>query len=264
MGSIFNLQVANSSTYADQLAIQLGLFQDRLAGETADHFLDRLYSSAYSRRDHTLEGTINNIAYQLGLSSQVGLTVTGQDPGTIINVGAGQITFTPTTGAQIIVSTVTISNDNMWVWCTLGEVASSINQIANLTATTVVPDTLAIQLVPQTSINCSIAESVSGASSFLDFDNITIGSELFSNPVPDYELDYSVGALTFSSAPASGTKISYIYNIAPFNMACSQVGVINLTDPALQTTALCPDGSMVYQMREFNQAILQADNCYWG
>ena len=35
MGSLFNPQVYNSTTYVDQLAVQLGLYQDRLTGETA-------------------------------------------------------------------------------------------------------------------------------------------------------------------------------------------------------------------------------------
>ena len=47
-----NLQRYNSTTYVDQLALQLGLYQQRLPEENAASFLDRLYAAARSRRDH--------------------------------------------------------------------------------------------------------------------------------------------------------------------------------------------------------------------
>jgi len=94
-------------------------------------------------------------------------------------------------------------------------------------------------------------------------DWIIVGTELFSVPVGLYTLTQD-GSLVFAAAPPQGTTISYIYNLSPFYLTCSEVGVINLMDPALQTTALCPDGSLVHQVQEFVQQILTQDPCYWG
>jgi hypothetical protein len=265
MGSFFNPLTFNSTTYVDALAIQLGLFQDRMVGETSDHFLDRLYSAAYNKRDHTLEGTINNISYQLGLSLQAGIVVTPTNPLTVITVSVGRITFAPASGSPLVIPTVSISPDDMWEWRSLSDVVLDINNLSSgaLTATLQIPDALAIQLVPQCSLKCSVAENVVNTTSQLNNTGIVVGSELFNVAVPAYTIT-TAGALTFASSPPAGTTISYMYNMSPFILTCSPVSVINLMDPALQDTAVCPDGSLVYQVREFNQQILTLDSCYWG
>ncbi len=50
MGSLFNPQVYNSTTYVDQLAVQLGLYQDRLTGETAGAQLGTARTTSLSFR----------------------------------------------------------------------------------------------------------------------------------------------------------------------------------------------------------------------
>lgn len=262
MGQLFNPQVYNSTTYADQLAIQLGLYQDRLTGETADAFLDRLYSAAASRRDHTMEGVVNDIAYHLGLSVQAGIVIQSPNPSTVISVSAGQLTI-GTGSTAVTIPTVTIDSDDFWNWRMLSDIVADINAKTSCTATLQIPDTYAIELVPQSSLGCSVAEPVTAAVSQLKHSGIVVGSELFSGTVPSYTLS-SNGKLKFASTPTAGTTISYIYNLSPFMLTCSQVSVISLMDPALKTTALCPDGSMVYQVREFVQQILAQDPCYWG
>lgn len=262
MGSLFNPQAYNSTTYADQLALQLGLYGDRLTGQTADSFLDQIYSAAAARRDHSMEGVINDIAYHLGLSVQAGITVTAPDPSTVIAVSAGHLTVT-VGGATVTIPTVTYDPDDFWDWRMLSEVVTDINSKTSCTATLNIPDTFAIELVPQSSLGCSVAESVTATVSQLEHTGVVVGSELFNIAVPNYTLT-SGGSLNFVSTPTSGTAISYIYNLSPFTLTCSQVSVINLMDPALQTTAVCPDGSMVYQVREFVQNILAQDPCYWG
>ncbi len=262
---MFNLQLVNSTTYADQLAVQLGMFQDRMVGETSDRFLDRLYSAAYNKRDHTLEGTINNISYQLGLDIEAGIIITSEDPLTVVTVSAGQIKFAPSSGPAIIIPTAIISPDSMWEWRNLSDVVSDINTLSAgvLTAVLKTTDALAIRLIPQCSLNCSIAEAITSTNSQLNNTNIIVGSELFNVPVPAYTIT-AFGVLTFASAPPAGTAVSYMYNLSPFILTCSPVSVINLMDPVLRDTAVCPDGSLVYQMREFNQQILAFDSCYWG
>ena len=42
MASSFNLQPFNATTYVDQLALQLGLYQQRLSEENAASFLDHV------------------------------------------------------------------------------------------------------------------------------------------------------------------------------------------------------------------------------
>jgi hypothetical protein len=257
MGS-FNLQPYNSTTYADQLAIQLGLLGDRLPSETADSFLDRLYGAAYSRRDHTLEGVINDMVYRLGLSVQAGVLITSPDPSTVITSSAGQLSIGST-----IIPTATIDPDDFWSWRMLSAVVLDINTLTASRAVLQIPDAFAIQLVPQSSLGYSVAEPIIASRGMLSKTGIVIGSELFSTSVGDYVLK-SNGSLIFSTTPPQGTTISYIYNLSPFFLTCSEVSVINLMDPALQTTAVCPDGSLVHQMQEFVQQILTQDPCYWG
>ncbi len=270
MGSLFNPQAYNSTTYVDQLSILLGLYQDRLPGntaaqqlgESASAFLSSLYKAASERRDHTIEGFINDVAAHLGLNVQPGVLITPPDQTTVITVSGGRITFVDGS-TTVIIPTVTIDPDDFWKWRMLSDVVSDINTLTTCVATLQIPDTYAIQLVPQSSLGCSVGETVTNASSTLNHSGIVVGSELFNLPVPKYTLTSS-GSLNLSASPTAGTKISYIYNLAPFILTCSEVSVISLKDPALQTTALCPDGSMVYQVREFVYQILAQDPCYWG
>ena len=261
--SFFAPQKFNSTTYSDQLSVLMGLYQDRQAGETADLFLDRLYSAAYSRRDHTMEGTINEISDLLGLNIQAGILVTPANPSTVIQVSAGQITLTLGTAIATI-PTVTITPDGFWSWNYLSSVVDSINSqtIVPVVATLQIPDTYAIQLVPQSSLGCSLSEPIEGTTIQLKYSGVAVGSELFNNPVPPYTLS-SNGSLVFTSAVPSNTTVCYIYNLSPFILTCSEVSVINLMDPALATTAKCPNGAIVYQVREFNQDILAQDPSYW-
>ena len=270
MASLFNPIAYNSTTYVDQLSILLGLYQDRLPGntaaqqlgESASEFLRSLYQAASERRDHTIEGFINDVAAHLGLSVQPGVLITSPDPSLVITVSAGQIIFVY--GIHTVtIPTVTIDPDDFWKWRMLSDVVSDINDQTICSATLQIPDTYAIQLVPQSSLGCSVGESITNASSILNHSGIVVGSELFNLPVPTYTLTSS-GNLNLSAAPTVGTQISYIYNLSPFILTCSQVSVISLKDPSLQTTALCPDGSMVYQVREFVYQILAQDPSYWG
>jgi hypothetical protein len=92
MGLQFNLQPYNSVSYVDVVALQLGL--QRLPSEPADTFLDRLYQAASNVRDHTFQGTIDQIAFELGLQVQVGMTISCFDPTILVQVSFGQILIT--------------------------------------------------------------------------------------------------------------------------------------------------------------------------
>src|SRR3569833_2060365 len=92
---------------------------------------------------------------------------------------------------------------------------------------------------------------------------IVLGTELFSNSVGEYNLQPD-GSIAFDVQPPEGTKISYINNLSPYYLTCSEVGAITLMDSSLKTTAVCPDGSLVLQVRAIVQQILTDDRCYWG
>lgn len=260
MASSFNLQKTNSTTYADIVGVQLGV--GRLPGETADTYLDRLYHVAYNRRDHSLEGTIDEIAFHLGLQVRPGLMIVPSDPTTIITTAAGQMVIQEGTQKTTIVM-VSIDPDNFWNWRMLSSVAADVNALTHCTATLLIPDVPSSQLVRQTSLNYSVAENVSSISNQLKHSGIQIGSEQFNVAVPSYTLRAD-GSLVFASAPPANTLISYIYNLSPFPLVCSEVATFSLMDPALKASAKCPDGSLVHQIREYVQAILIQDPSYWG
>ena len=140
MGLQFNLQPYNSVSYVDVVALQLGL--QRLPSETADTFLDRLYQAANNVRDHTFQGTIDQIAFELGLTVQVGMTISCFDPTVLIQVSFGQLQVTQG-AAQTVIPLVTIDADNYWSWRNLSDVVSDINTLIPCTTVLQGPDGLA-------------------------------------------------------------------------------------------------------------------------
>ena len=111
MGLQFNLQSYNSVSYVDVVALQLGL--QRLPSETADTFLDRLYQAASNVRNHTFQGTVDQIAFELGLTVRVGMTISCFDPTVLVTVSFGQMMITQGM-VQTVIPTVTIDADNYW------------------------------------------------------------------------------------------------------------------------------------------------------
>lgn len=124
MASQFSLQPYNSVSYVDVVALQLGL--QRLPSEPADTFLDRLYQAANNVRDHSLQGTIDQIAFELGLSVSAGIMISSQDPTVVIQVSFGQVTILQGT-TKTVIPLVTITSDNFWLWRTLSDVVADIN-----------------------------------------------------------------------------------------------------------------------------------------
>lgn len=260
MASQFNIQQVNSVSYVDVVALQLGL--QRLPGETTDTFLDRLYQAANNVRDHTFQGTIDQIAFALGLEVQVGVEITSFDPSLLVQVSFGQVSFTQGT-TVIVVPLLTIDSDNYWSWRKLSDVVADINLKAPCQATLLSADGLGWQLASQSSMNIAVAEPVSSIQFQLANSGIIVGTERFNTSVPKYTLT-SAGKLVFSSTPPANTQITYVYNLSPFTMAVSQVGAFGLTDPSLPTYAAGNDGSLVHQLREYTQDLLTQDPSYWG
>src|ERR1035437_5055573 len=67
MNSTSQLQLVNSMTYADLAALNLGL--TRFPGEKAAAFLQRCYQATTRRRDHSYEGTQDELCLQLDRKS---------------------------------------------------------------------------------------------------------------------------------------------------------------------------------------------------
>ena len=149
MGLQFNLQSYNSVSYVDVVALQLGL--QRLPSETADTFLDRLYQAASNVRDHTFQGTVDQIAFELGLTVSVGMTISCFDPTVLVTVSFGQMMITQGM-VQTVIPTVTIDADNYWTWRMLSDVVSDINTQTPCTAVLKGADGLAWQLANQSSL----------------------------------------------------------------------------------------------------------------
>lgn len=260
MAPQFNPQPFNSVSYVDVVALQLGL--QRLPAESADTFLDRLYQAANNVRDHTYQGTIDQIAFELGLSVRVGMTITCFDPTVLVVVSFGQVSITQGT-SPVTIPLVTIDADNYWSWRQLSDVVSDINTKTPCTATLSGSDGLAWQLVNQSSLNIVIAEPVTNKISTLTKTGIIVGTERFNVGIPKYTLTSS-GDLAFQSTPPANTQVTYVYNLSPFDLAISQVGAFSLMDPSLAAYAAGSDGSLVHQLREYTQDLLTQDPSYWA
>jgi hypothetical protein len=260
MASLFNLLPYNSTSYVDVVALQLGL--QRLPSETADTFLDRLYAAANNTRDHSFQGTVDQLAFELGLTVSVGVNITCYDPTVLIQVSFAQISITQGSNT-IVIPFLTIAPDNYWTWRMLSDVVADINSKTPCEATLLCEDGLAWQLANQSSLNIAVAKNVTAQQVQLDHSGIIVGSERFNATVPAYTLS-SAGLLVFSSNPPANTQITYVYNLSPFQLAVSQVGAFSFMDPSLPTYAAGPNGGLVHQLQEYIQAIMSVDQSYWG
>jgi hypothetical protein len=260
MASQFSLQPYNSVSYVDVVALQLGL--QRLPSEPADTFLDRLYQAANNVRDHSLQGTIDQIAFELGLSVSPGMVISSQDPTVVIQVSFGQVTILQGT-TKTVIPLLTITSDNFWSWLNLSDIVAAINAQTFCTAVLSGADGPTWQLPSQTSLNIAVAESATSVQNQLAHAGVVVGSERFNVAVPSYTLT-AAGELVFVTNPPANTEITYVYNISPFQLAVSQVGTFSFMDPALATYAAGPSGALVYQLSEYVQDLLTQDPCYWG
>ena len=260
MASQFSLQPFNSVSYVDVVALQLGL--QRLPAEPADTFLDRLYQAASNVRDHSLQGTVDQLAFELGLSVSSGIQISSLDPTIMIVVSFGQVLITQGT-TRTIIPLLTITADNFWSWLQLSDIVAAINTQTFCTAVLLGPDGPTWQLPSQSSLNIAVAEPVSAIKSKLNHTGVVVGSERFNVTVPSYTLT-TAGDLVFVTNPPANTQITYVYNLSPFQLAVSQVGTFSFMDPTLPAYAAGVNGALVYQLSEYVQDLLTQDPCYWG
>jgi len=256
--NIPQLQVTNSTSYADLLGLQLGL--PRLQGETTNAYVKRLEFAAHLRRTHPYEGALNEINLQLGV-----------EPAPYVNVELGSNTTISCSIAGVILGSdlstqVTIplfefDNDTMWNWRLLSDVVLDINDY--VPATLLVADGPAFQLARQSNSLWSFAEGVSGVQNKLKYSGVQVGSELFNQTVPTYTLT-SDGDLLFSAEPPSSLTITYNYIATPYNLVGAPIALIGFLDPEFSSAAVTSGSALAYQLREFIQQAMLIDRSYWA
>ena len=256
-----NIQRVNSTTYADVAGIALGI--DRLPGEQTPAYVDRLYRAAASRRDHSYQGMLDEVASQLGLKVQPGILISPSDPETSIVSHVGQITFIDSVRTTII-PTLTIGEDSYWSWKRLSKVVAEINILDGFQAQLLISDAPAIQISKQGNVNLIVGEAIDNVSVTLQHRGIIAESVRFNlSTVPEYVLDPATGQLAFSSRPLSGLTISYQHRVLPYELVCSEVGMFGLLDKSIANIAVGPSGALAYQLREIVQIIMREDRSYW-
>jgi len=158
---------------------------------------------------------------------------------------------------------VTIDVDVAWTWLRLSDVVNGINSGTLATATLLVPDAPTIKLARQSNIITIIAQPITGQNINLGYNGIIVGSELFSGPIPSYTLTAD-GELDFSFPVANGTTITYQRQVWPYSLIGGDISLISLLDPVMPQMAQGPNGTMVYQVREVVQTIINKDPSYWS
>jgi len=253
--TINSLEVYNSTTYADVLGLLLGL--NRLQGETADKYLQRLEYAARLRRDHPYEGSLNQVTLALGFVPQKYIHLaTGSWSIITISIAGVKI------DSHTIIPILTFDSDGMWRWRMLSDVVADINTTIGSLATLLVDDGPAFQLCHQSNSQWSIAEPITGIKYQLAFPGVQVGSEKFNTTVPSYTLT-SDGVLTFSSEPIANTQITYNYILSPYDVVGSPVSLVGLLDNGFSDVAETPDGALAYQVKEYVQKIMTTDRSYW-
>lgn len=252
--NITQLQQANSTTYTDLIGLQMGL--PRLPAETSESYLKRLSAGSGMIRTHPYKGVLNEINLQLGVVPKWYINL-ALPVGTAVSISIAGVMVDNNPTVPLLV----FDADTTWNWRMLSSVAADLN--AFFPATLLVPDGPAFQLARQTNSSWSFSENITGIQSQLRFTGIRVGSELFNQSVPAYNLTVD-GAITFSTEPPIGTKITYNYITTPYNLVGSPVALIGLTDPEFASVATTPDSSLAYQVSEFIQSIMSIDRSYWA
>jgi hypothetical protein len=253
----------NSTTYADELGVLIGL--SRLPGETSESYVKRLKTATRVDTSQDYVGLLNEITLQLGLSVRklISLTSNTGNPLTVVSALTGIVLTDTITQATQTVPIVIVDIDDAWTWLLLSNVVASINAGTVATANLLSSDGPTIQLAKQSNTLTIIAQPISGQNVDLGFTGILVGSELFNVPVPTYTINTD-GTIVFSSPVPQGTLITYKRLVWPYSLIGGDVSIISLLDPAVFQMAQGPNGTIVYQILEATQTIVQQDLSYWA
>jgi hypothetical protein len=249
-------QVNSAVSYPDMLGLYLGL--TRSVGEDNVTFLKRLYQASNAIKNSTVQGLIDTITFNLDLSINQAISITGPVGATIVLVPGILIL----NGTQI--QLFTLAPDTYMEWMQLSEVVAAVNALSGWSATLLIPDTTAITLCKQTNINTALNEVVNTTDLVYTTNNAGLieSSLVFSFTPPSYSV--SGDNITFATNPTSGLTISYQNIISPYNIISSDVNLIGLTEPNLIAAATNSSNVLGYQINEALQAIMAADASYWA
>lgn len=253
----------NSTTYADEVGILIGL--SRLPGETSESYVKRLKTATRVDTSQDYVGLLNELTLQLGLSVSkvIGLTSVSGNPLNVDIALTGMVLKDTITTVTQTVPIVTVDIDDAWTWHLLSDVVAAINAGTVATAVLLGQDAPTITIARQSNTITVIAQPIAGQNVNLGFSGILVGSELFNVAVPSYTLNAN-GNIVFSAPVPTGTQITYKRLVWPYNVIASDVAVLSLLDPAVGQMAQGPNGTMVYQVAEVVQAIVQQDKSYWA
>lgn len=249
----------NSTTYADEVGVSIGL--PRLPGETAESYVKRLKLATRIDTNQDYRGLLNEITLRLGLVSAKLIALAADSP-ISVTVNLAGIVLTNGSITQNI-PLLTVDVDDSWTWRFLSDIVTDINNGTLVNATLLVSDAPTIKLATQSNTLTVLAQPIQGQNINLGVTGVLVGTEVFSTVVPSYTL-LPTGSLIFSAPVPLGTTITYKYQIWPYNLVGGDVGLISLLDPAVSTVAQGPNGTMIYQMREAVQTIMQQDRSYWA
>jgi hypothetical protein len=253
----------NSTTYADELGIQIGL--TRLPGESSESYMKRLKLATRIDTSQDYIGLLNELTLQLGLSTGKLISLASPVGHALrVDIALTGIVLTDTiTLATQIVPIVEVDIDDAWTWFLLSNVVAAINAGTIATAILLVADGPTIKIAKQSNLITILAQPISGQNINLGYTGILVGSEVFNVAVPTYHLTPD-GVLTFSGPVPSGTTITYSRLVWPYSIIGGDVSIYSLLDPAVGVMAQGPNGTMVYQVQEAVQTIMQTDQSYWA
>jgi len=254
----------NSTSYVDMLGILAGI--DRLPGEDAATFEERLELAVSSQRGPNYSGLINSLMTELGMQTFQAISITRDDNQPFdVAVGFGVLTVSCLDETYQI-ALLSMTPDNFWSWAQLSDIAASINGLSGFSASLMSSDGPALQLAFQKNGDWSVDEDLSNAGRDvkLQFAGVLPETVVFNQTAPDWTLALDGQTLHFDSQPPSNLAITYQYRICPYNLIGTPVAVFGLSDPAFGTAAAGGNGTVIYQVRQYLQEIMSRDGSYWG
>lgn len=251
----------NSTSYIDMLGVLVGL--RRFTGETTDEFRDRLWRAVSAERGPQYRGLLNELNLQLGLQPTEILRIWNLNGDLDVSVSLAGIKLA-SPGFSTTIPLLSVDGDDMWVWKKHSELASAINASGACYAELLGEDGPALQLMMQSNVRLARNEPVRGAAAVLENSVLIPGTEVFSGAVPDYAVAENKRVLVFDAPVPEGTTVTYRYRICPYTAVASQVGLLNLLDPAFAGMAVTDNNRLVYQVREYLQEVMLQDRSYWG
>ncbi len=246
----------NSTTYADLLGVQVGL--DRLPGETAADFIDRMHLAVTAGRGAEYTGLINELNLQFGLSLNQAFEVSSVDDFEL-TIGFGSLKL-----GNAVIELVTLTSDDFWAWKQISAVVDEINALGDYTAVLLGADGPALTLARQSNTLLVSAEPIEGRVVRLQKGRMLAASASFNQAVSGYMLGPDGRTLHFESPVPDGTEITYRYRVCPFRAVASPIACFSLLDPALHSKALGSNGKLIYQVREYLDELLERDRSYWA